>query len=108
MELKTTLSCPLGSKCEEVREGAIHRCAWFVQLAGQNPQTGEQVDERGCAMSWLPILLVENAKVARGTSSAVESFRNDMVRSNEVGVQAIAAMTGTAPLQIDAFLSAKK
>lgn len=101
MELKTVLTCPLGSKCEEAKEGSIHRCAWFVQLAGQNPTTGEQVDERGCAMSWLPVLLVENARVTRGTSAAVESFRNDMVRSNELGVQAIAAMAGRPPIQLD-------
>ena len=83
MELKTVLSCPLGHKCEEARDGEIHRCAWFVKLAGQNPTTGEQVDEQGCAMSWMPVLLVENARTNRGTSAAVESFRNEMVRANE-------------------------
>jgi hypothetical protein len=91
MELKTVLTCPLGAKCEEARDGALHRCAWFVQLAGQNPQTGEQIDERGCAMSWLPVLLIENARVTRGTSAAVESFRNEMVKSTEVGQQMFVA-----------------
>lgn len=82
MELKTVLSCPLGHKCEEAKGGEIHRCAWFVKLAGQNPMTGEQVDEQGCAMSWMPVLLVENSRTNRGTSAAVESFRNEMVRAN--------------------------
>jgi hypothetical protein len=91
MELKTVLTCPLGAKCEEARDGALHRCAWFVQLAGQNPQTGEQIDERGCAMSWLPVLLIENARVTRGTSAAVESCRNEMVKSTEVGQQMFVA-----------------
>lgn len=83
MAIETVLSCPLGHKCEELRDGAIHRCAWFVKLAGQNPTTGEQIDEQGCAMSWMPVLLVENARTNRGTSAAVESFRNEMVRANE-------------------------
>lgn len=78
MKIEHELSCPLGSKCEEIRDGKAYRCAWFIQLAGQNPQTGEQVDERGCAMSWLPVLLVENARVSRGTSAAIESFRNEV------------------------------
>lgn len=82
MELKTVLSCPLGHKCEEARDGEIHRCAWFVKLAGQNPTTGEQVDEQGCAMSWMPVLLVENARVSRGTSTAIETFRNAVVEDN--------------------------
>jgi len=82
VELKTELSCPLGHKCEEIKGDRISRCAWFTKLAGQNPTTGEQIDEQGCAMSWLPILLVENAKTNRGTSAAVESFRNEMVKAN--------------------------
>lgn len=94
MEIKTELTCPLGHKCEEVRDGAIHRCAWFVQMAGQNPQTGEVVDEKGCAMSWMPVLLVENSRVSRGTSAAVESFRNEMVKANEVSQQVLLAAAG--------------
>lgn len=80
--LPVELSCPLGHKCEEARDGKIHRCAWFVRMAGQRPDTGEQIDEHGCAMAWMPVLLVENARVSRGTSAAVESFRNTMVEAN--------------------------
>lgn len=86
MTIETVLSCPLGSKCEEVKDGKVHKCAWFVTLAGQNPQTGEQIDEKGCAMSWMPVLLVENARVTRGTGAAVESFRNEMVNANNASL----------------------
>lgn len=82
MELRTVLSCPLGHKCEEARNGAIHRCAWFIKLAGSNPATGEQIDEHGCSMAWMPVLLVENARVSRGTSIAIETFRNAVVEDN--------------------------
>lgn len=85
--IPASISCPLGHKCEEVRDGSIHRCAWFVRLAGTNPNTGEQADEHGCAMSWLPVLLVENARVSRGTSAAVESFRNEMVDANQASAR---------------------
>jgi hypothetical protein len=77
MTIKTALSCPLGSKCEEIRDDTIHRCAWFIQLAGQDPNTGEARDEKGCAMAWMPVLLVENARQHIRTTAAVESFRNE-------------------------------
>lgn len=80
--MRVELTCPLGHKCEEARDGAVHRCAWFVKLRGTNPNSGQEVDEMGCAMSWMPILLIESANASRSTSAAVESFRNDMVDAN--------------------------
>lgn len=84
MDIKTTISCPLGHKCREVKDGQIYECAWFIKLAGTNPTTGDVVDEFGCAMKWVPILLVENANTNRSTSAAIESFRNEMVTSNNI------------------------
>ena len=97
MELKTVLTCPLGHKCQEVKDNAIHQCAWFVKLAGTNPNTGEQTDEHGCAMNWLPVLLIENAQTNRGTSAAVESFRNEMVEANQ---QTAAALMHATQLKL--------
>ena len=56
-----------------------------------NKNTGEDVDEWGCAVAWLPMLLVENASQSRQTGAAVESFRNEMVKSSEVGQQVLFA-----------------
>lgn len=82
MSLPVKLTCPLGHKCEEARDGAIHRCNWFIELRGQNPQTGEAIDERGCAIGWMPILMIETASATRSTGAAIESFRNEMVKAN--------------------------
>ncbi|NDI85081.1 hypothetical protein [Undibacterium crateris] len=102
MELKTVLTCPLGSKCQEIRDGAIHQCTWLTKLAGKNPSTGENVDEHGCAITWLPLLLIENSQQQRGTSAAIESFRNEMVAANE-GNQRILQITAglLAPPQLN-------
>lgn len=81
--IKTQLTCPLGSKCEEARDGVVMRCAWFTKLRGTNPNTGDEVDEHACAMSWLPVLLVENTRAGHHTAAAVESFRNEMAQGNE-------------------------
>ena len=91
MDIKTVLTCPLNSKCEEIKDGAIHRCAWYTKLAGTNPNTGEQTDEQGCAMSWMPMLLIENSMQQRSTSAAVESFRNEMTSANQTSQQILLA-----------------
>lgn len=82
LNVEIKLSCPLGHQCETVKDGAIHRCAWYVQLRGNHPQTGAEVDEWGCAMAWTPVLLVENARTNRGQTAAIESFRNAVVQDN--------------------------
>jgi hypothetical protein len=83
MSLEVVLSCPLGHRCEEAREGKVHRCAWFIKLVGTNPSTGAQIDEHGCAMAWTPLLLVENAGALRSNAAAIESFRNEMKSDNQ-------------------------
>ena len=79
MQLKVEENCPLNNfkKCKQFK------CAWFVQMKGTSPNDGKEVDEYACAIAWLPLLLVENATQARQTGAAVESFRNEMVKSND-------------------------
>lgn len=83
MKIQAKTNCPLdGFKpCRELE------CAWFLKITGKNPNTGEEIDDWGCSMSWMPILLIENAQQQRQTGAAVESFRNEMAQSNIVGQQ---------------------
>lgn len=66
-------SCPLGHTCD--------KCLWHTRLRGINPQTGQEIDNDGCAVAFLPILLIENSQQQRQTAAAVESTRNELVRS---------------------------
>lgn len=79
MKLEAKANCPLdGFKpCRQLE------CAWFMKIRGNNPNTGEEVDEYGCSMAWMPMLMIENSQQQRSTGAAVESFRNEMVKSNE-------------------------
>jgi hypothetical protein len=70
------LTCPLGSKCEEIRDNKAYRCAWYTKLQGNNPQTGVAMDESACAIAWLPLLQIENTRSGHSTAAAVESLRN--------------------------------
>jgi hypothetical protein len=92
MELKPGTFCPmLGKDCIQMQ------CAWFTQVRGTNPNTGKEVDEWGCAMAWMPILMIENSQQQRQTGAAVESFRNEMVKANETSQQALLEAVGSAP-----------
>ena len=70
------------------------QCAWFTQIRGTNPNTGKDVDEWGCAISWMPILMIENSQQQRHTGAAVESFRNEMVKANESSQQILLSAAG--------------
>ena len=82
MQLEQGKFCPLiGEDCLGLK------CTWFTQVRGTNPQTGKDVDEWGCAVTWMPMLLIENSQQQRSTSSAVESFRNETVRVGHMLMQ---------------------
>jgi len=92
MELKAGDFCPLlNTECVKLK------CSWFTQVRGTNPNTGKEVDEWACAVAWLPMLLIENSQQQRQTGAAVESFRNEMVKSNEVGQQVLLATMQANP-----------
>lgn len=83
MKMEAKANCPLNKfePCKQLD------CAWFIKIRGVNPNTGEEVDDWGCATAWMPILLIENAQMSRQTGAAVESFRNEMVKANEASQQ---------------------
>ena len=63
--------------CREiVTEG---QCRLWMQIVGHNPNTGEQMNQWGCADEFLPLLLIENSQMQRQTGAAVESLRNETV-----------------------------
>ena len=95
MEIKPGKFCPLIKKdCIELQ------CSWFTQIRGMNPNTGKEIDEWGCSIAWMPVLMIENSNQQRHTGAAVESFRNEMVKANEVSQQIlIAASVDTKKLK---------
>jgi hypothetical protein len=50
---------------------------------GTNPNTGQELNEWACAVSWMPVLAIENSQQSRQAGAAVESFRNEVVKANE-------------------------
>ena len=59
-----------GKFCPLIKEDCVGlKCSWFTLVRGQHPQTGQDVDEWNCAMTWLPVLLIENSQQQRQTGS---------------------------------------
>ena len=102
MKIEPGNFCPLiGKDCIKLE------CSWFTQVRGTNPQTGKEVDEWGCAITWMPMLLIENSQMQRQTGAAVESARNESVRDNEANRKLIKQVTTAilqspiAPIQVE-------
>ena len=87
MKLESKSNCPLNGfePCK------LWDCSWFIEVKGKHPQTGTVMNEWGCAMAWMPVMMIENSKQQHNTAAAVESFRNEMVKANEVGQKVLLA-----------------
>ena len=85
MKIEIKDNCPLNNfnPCKKFD------CGWFIHIRGKNPQTGEDQDEYGCAMAMLPLMMIENSQQTRQAGASIESFRNEMVKSNENTLKAL-------------------
>jgi hypothetical protein len=92
-----------GKYCPLIKKDCIGlQCSWFTQIRGMNPNTGEPVDEWGCAITWLPMLTIENSQQQRQTGAAIESFRNETIKANQENQQLYvqALQQGIVPTQV--------
>lgn len=83
MEVKIG-ECPLGAKCETVSTDngnpVIIRCPWYVEIRGIDNNTGKDTENWGCAIAWMPALMINTANEARKGVAATESFRNEVAK----------------------------
>jgi hypothetical protein len=100
-----------GSYCPLIKKDCIGlQCAWFTRVQGYDINTGNQVDEYQCAVTLMPMLLIENSGQQRQTGAAVESFRNEMVKANENSQKVLMAslgFQGEQPRTIEAMPKSK-
>ena len=95
MKIEPKANCPLNNfePCKAMD------CAWFMKVAGTNPNTGKEIEDWGCAVTWMPMMLIENGRQQHSTTVAVESFRNEMVKNNEIGQRVLLTAVGV-PQQV--------
>ena len=89
-------------KCPLLKKACIEAdCAFWTHILGTHPQSGMPVDQWGCAVTWLPLLLVENARHARGVQAAVESTRNEITSRQDLLNNAVKAAQRPSGEQIE-------
>lgn len=100
MELKK------GSFCPFIKKDCIQmQCALFTCIRGTDVNTGKELDEWGCSLGWLPLLLINTANESRKTCAATESFRNEMVDQSKQTQQVLLA---AAQMASDPFVLESK
>lgn len=82
--IETRIICPLGSKCEEIKDAVLMRCAWYTKLVGKDPQSEQEIDEWRCAIAWLPIMQIEVAQTNRGQTEAICTMRDETIKRQDV------------------------
>jgi len=83
MSIETKNICPLGSECESIKDGVIHKCMWHIKVIGPGPQTDEPMDQWGCAIAFQPILTIEGNLRQLGIAASIQSLRNEVAKANE-------------------------
>lgn len=86
--METRLTCPLGHKCEEAKDGYVERCAWYTEMEGQDASGNNHKDWR-CAIAWFPILQVEMSQSSRGVAASVQSLRNETTKRQDAALSAV-------------------
>jgi hypothetical protein len=98
-----------GNFCPLIKKDCIeHKCSWYMHVRGMNPNTGQEVDHWSCAVTWMPMLTIENSQQQRQTGAAVESFRNEVVKSNNENRQLYIDMiqqNGILPVNVTSLTS---
>jgi len=77
-----------GTFCPLIKKDCVkEKCAWFMRVRGTNPNTGEPIDESGCAVVWMPYMAMDITQKTNQAGAAVESFRNEVANANRTNQQ---------------------
>jgi len=70
--------------CPIIKDECLgHGCEFYIHLMGRNPQTGLEEDKWGCAISFLPILLIENASTVRQVAASTDKVATEVRKHHE-------------------------
>jgi hypothetical protein len=75
----------------EYGKPVLYRCPWYVQIRGVDTNTGQETGTWGCAIAWMPTLMINTANESRKSVAATESFRNEMVKQGAQTQQVLLA-----------------
>jgi hypothetical protein len=88
----TVLSCPLGSECEKVVNNELHTCRWYIEISGTNPQDGALIRKKDCAMTWLPIFILESNKLLTQNLEANVLQKEEVVQRQNLALNTLSKL----------------
>lgn len=94
------LICPMHKK---TMDKVCHKCPWWYQVRGMNKNTGEELDEWRCAISLLPLMLIETADQIRQTDGTMQAFRNEAKTAHDESITMAAIAAKTAQDSVEAI-----
>jgi len=89
--MEVVLTCPLGSDCEKAVGQVIHRCRWYITLEGQDPQSGDKINDSRCAMEYIPVLQIESSGVMTGVRDIMQKTRSETMVNQLSAIEKIGA-----------------
>lgn len=80
MAIEKQVFCPLGKTCEEVVDGAIRRCSWYLSTAQLVAGViDESTRSNECAIPMICVHLTELKQKTGGVQAAVENRVNKII-----------------------------
>lgn len=73
----------------ETDDGERTKCAFFIKLAGKNPQTGEVIDDPGCSISFMPIIQLEGNQHIRQATASTDKVAKEVRSQHTTFVSAL-------------------
>lgn len=81
--------------CPFLKDDCIgEQCELHTHIRGTDKNTGVELDKPGCALGFLPLLLIENTQASREVGAAIESARNETVQNHLQTLQVLQTEAG--------------
>lgn len=85
----------------ESEDGDRTTCAFFIKLAGKNPQTGEIVDDPGCSIAFMPIIALEGNQHTRQVAASTDKVATEVRKQHATFLVALGPEAQTRLLDAD-------
>jgi len=91
-------TCPLGSKCEEIKDNQVHRCKWYMEMDGEDARGVVHNHEFKCVMEWQIVMMMEQARAGMMHTNAILQQTNESSSRQDLAIQ---TMLASARVQSD-------
>lgn len=102
--MEPIITCPFHPEAEEapctvIKNNKLYQCAWYTKLTGVDPTTGKEVDSKGCAIAFLPILSVEISQTNRGQTGAIGNLEKAVTKGQDEFTNLVLSATNNRMLE---------